>query len=598
MGDLKSQDQEFLLGLFVKLFADLRQRWPDQSKSLSRDIETLKSRTSREGLSFLTKTLPKLGKSFDESLDSGVLSPPRAFSKCKGSGTIPAFMQGMFRMLFDSSGILTEDANSDVIRDIRQVLFLAYKYELPFSAVDESRVIESFIRTEDQVRNHCLDSLDLSSERALISDILSDFDPKDIVPRHGPGAVATGEKLEDKWTFGRLYSKIHQVYPYYDYFVVGGASEILDRREWYRGLKRETSGTAKVVLVPKDSRGPRLISCEPLEYQWIQQGLGRKLVSHLESNEVTSGRINFTDQSVNRDLALESSRHGQYCTIDLQDASDRVSLELVKRLFPENVYRCLEATRSTSTRLPDGSLIELKKFAPMGSALCFPVEAFVFWAISVVSVARRLNCPVRDAAPNVYVYGDDIVIPSAYYVSVESALESVGLKVNGPKCCSRGKFRESCGMDAYNGVCVTPTRISTRWSDEPSSGSCLAAYSAYANQFADKGYHHLSSAIWDSLESVHGAMPYGLSSSGFPCRHTHSILDSVKRNALLGKKVRVNCDTQQVEIRVKALRPKRRATTLDGWPRLLRNQVSGLIERPEEVVLPRSTQIRTSWCRL
>jgi hypothetical protein len=64
---------------------------------------------------------------------------------------------------------------------------------------------------------------------------------------------------------------------------------------------------ARVCLVPKDSRGPRIISCEPAELMFIQQGIMRKLYSHLETHHLTAGQINFTDQSINRNLALLAS---------------------------------------------------------------------------------------------------------------------------------------------------------------------------------------------------------------------------------------------------------------------------------------------------
>lgn len=595
MGVLKSQSQDQLvLVLFEKLFADLQQRWPDLSKSLSRDLETLRSRVSCEGLSFCTKTLPSLGKAFDLALDSGSLKPPAAFKKAKGSQTIPAFLQGMFRILFDSSGNLV-GGSASAVADIRQVLYLVYKLELPYRPSDETRVIESFLETEESIANFDFDSVVLTTERSLVSEILEGFDPLDVVPKHGPGAVATGERLEKKWTFGRLYSGIHQVYPYYKYFVVGGAHELIDRIKWYRSLTRLETGEAKVVLVPKDSRGPRLISCEPLEYQWIQQGVNRELVRHLESHRLTKGHINFQDQSVNQELALESSKHHFYSTIDLKDASDRVSVTLVNKLFPERVARCLMAVRSGSTKLPDGRSITLRKFAPMGSAVCFSVEALIFWVISIVAVARRLTWTYREAAQHVYVYGDDIIVPTIAFDAVVSALESVCLKVNESKCCSRGDFRESCGVDAYQGVNVTPTRISTLWSDEPSSGSCLSSYSSYANSFAEKGYYGLASELRSHLARVQGACASGTHDCGFPCTEVHSVRVAAIANAVAGYKTRWNHDLQRYESRVKVLVPKRTPSTLVSWPRLLRNMCSGSGERPDEVVHSRSTKVVWRW---
>jgi hypothetical protein len=291
------------------------------------------SRCLHEGLSFLTKTLPLLGKALDHGLENSRFTIPRGFSHSSKNRSIPAFLQGYFNLVFDCEGILREGAPAEAVKFLRQVLFFAYKLEVPYSEETEERVISSFESTEAELELLDISSLDFTIERSITEFVFSDFDPMDIVPKHGPGAVATGERGDAKWDFSRKYHSIHQVYPYYDYFIVGGAREIGDRLRWYKSLQPLECGTAKVVLVPKDSRGPRLISCEPLEYQWIQQGLGRKLMSHFESFKLTRGNINFTHQDINRRLALESSISRRYATLDLKDASDRVSLQLVRAVF-------------------------------------------------------------------------------------------------------------------------------------------------------------------------------------------------------------------------------------------------------------------------
>lgn len=595
MGVPKSQSQVFYLDLFDKLFEDLAVRHPDLSKSLSRDFVTLQSRFLTEGISFLTKTLPRLGKLFDRALDIGRLEATPSFRKMKGSQTIPAFLQGMFSLLFDNEGYLVGD-RPDIVIDIRQVLYLVYKLELPYSPDDERRVIESFIQNEEELKQLDLASVDLTAERGLVGRVLEGFDPHDIIPKHGPGAVATGEKLESKWRFSRKYRDIHRVYPYYKFFIAGGPSELIDRIKWYRSLSDESRGVARVVLVPKDSRGPRLISCEPLEYQWIQQGLNRALVHHLENvSSLTKGQVNFKDQSVNQQLARDSSRHHYFSTIDLKDASDRVSCQLVRRLFSEEMTRCLMAVRSHATTLPDGREVTLEKYAPMGSAVCFSVEALVFWVICVVSVARRLGWNYRDAAQNVFVYGDDLIVPTVAHDSVIAALERCGLLVNHAKCCSNGDFRESCGVDAFRGIDVTPTRVSTCWSPNPSSGDCFSSYASYANHFARKGYDQLAIHIRFLLRKSFGVLPFGTDHSGYPCVIVPSASSAVRLNCQSGVKYRWNSRLQRYEFRVKTLVPKRTKSSLVSWPRLLRNLVSGPGERPEEVVHPRSTVIRWRW---
>jgi hypothetical protein len=434
--------------------------------------------------------------------------------------------------------------------------------------------------------------------RFTLEFVLKDFDPKNITPRHGPGAVATGERLEEKWVFSRLYDDIHQYYPYYDYFVVGGADELADRLEWYKSLLRVKSGTAKVVLVPKDSRGPRLISAEPLEFQWIQQGLGRKLMSHLEGHWLTRGNINFRDQSVNQQFALDSSIDKSFATVDLQDASDLVSLSLVQFLFQRNseFLRAISACRSSSTVLPDGVQISLKKFAPMGSALCFPVEALIFWAICVSSIARRLHLTPHKCGKMVKVYGDDIIVPTEHLSICIESLESVGLRVNRHKTFSQGYFRESCGVDAYKGVVVTPLRLRTPWSGKRSDGSAYAAYVSLAIAIAGD-YPSAHDYLVKKIEEIYGRVPYGLQNSPFPCL----VVESYSRAELLNKqrfKSRFNRKLQKIEFYLPVLSSRKKALELDDWPRLMRDLISPQKSDPSIIVLPRSMQIKRRWSGL
>jgi hypothetical protein len=598
MVPLKSQGQnDFILDLFEKLLLDLTTRYPSEQKSFLRDAITIRKRVASEGVSFLSKTLPKLGKAFDRSLETHILDIPHEFHTLKNTN-IPEFLQGMFRMCICDDG--SWDPSPGVVRDIRQILFLVYKLELPYDTDSVNQVIDNFLSVEMEISGYAYDALDpvFRDIRSVICGILSDFDPKEVIPRHGPGAVATGEHLEEKWEFSRLYDGIHQEFPYYTYFIAGGARELSDRLEWYRSLTRLQAGEAKVVLVPKDSRGPRLISCEPLEYQWIQQGLGRALMLHLESNQLTKGRINFISQDVNAQLALESSLTRSWATLDLKDASDRVSLKHIDMFFPDHVRNCLAATRSASTKLPDGRVVQLAKFAPMGSALCFPVEALVFWAISVVAIVRTLKLTLKQATKRVFVYGDDIIVPTGAYAAVIELLERLNLKVNRDKSFTNGYFRESCGMDAYKGTPVTPVKVRTVWTGKPSNGMEFASYVEYANAFSRGGYTNTSQFLFKTVEAVFGRLPYGTPNSSFPSRNCHSTLYALIRNLESGFKVRWNPNTCQSEIKAYVLRGRRVPSTLDGWPRLLRSFSTPVCRDPSLVALPRSAKLSLRWCRI
>jgi hypothetical protein len=571
----------------------------ESKKNLARDVSTMEKRTRSEGLSFLTKTLPKLGKALDQGLLSSRLLIPREFGNSHKDCGIPAFLQAYFRRVFDTQGVLLAEPSAEAVRHLRQVLFFAYKLELPYSEEQEASVVDAFIEAEKELELGAdVYSAELQKVmRKLTRDIFVSFNPKDIVPRHGPGAVATGEKLEEKWVFKRLYNAIHQVFPYYEYFVVGSSRELVDRRSWYKSLERLETGVAKVVLVPKDSRGPRLISCEPLEFQWIQQGLGRKLMEFFEHHSMTKGHINFTRQEINRSLALEGSILQNWATIDLKEASDRVSLELVRSVFQDcpDLLRALEACRTTATKLPSGEVLALKKFAPMGSALCFPVEAYVFWAILVAAMSLKLKLPLKTVGERIFVYGDDIIVPTDWAAQCTIALERLALKVNHSKCCVTGSFRESCGMDAFKGVDVTPTRMKKLWSASRNDGVALASYTSVANQMVAKGYAVTASILWERIQSVYGFIPYGTKQSSFPCYEVNDPAVAEEMNLQCGVRVRFSDRYQRFEFRVKRIVSGKLDTVLDGWARLLKNVNSGAGDEPDVVVVPRSTKIRAGW---
>jgi len=168
-----------------------------------------------------------------------------------------------------------------------------YKLKLPYDKKTENSVLSSFVAVEEEIKTLQIDGKDavIRQARKFITRVLCGCDPRDILPRHGPGAVSTGERGGGKTHFSRIYAGLNEYYSFWEYFVTS-PSHICDRYDSYKtALKELDHGTAKVVLVAKDSRGPRLISCEPLEYQWIQQGQQRKLYDLLERHRLTAGQV-------------------------------------------------------------------------------------------------------------------------------------------------------------------------------------------------------------------------------------------------------------------------------------------------------------------
>jgi hypothetical protein len=435
------------------------------TSELKRDLKTVSIRISSEGLGFLTKTLPRVGKHLDKvlagvgSFDASLV----ALRPCQG-GQIPILFGSLFRQILSVHGAVLQEANAACVQSLRDLLYQLYKLELPYDPKLELKVIQKFIKTEDEIKpysNACdllavhlakehsinasafvrhgslpcrkesLESVGLPMQQAktiriarrLLTRVFSSFNPMAIWPSHGPGAVSTKEQLSGKYTWTRVAKRITQVYPL-DEFFYSSLGHVCDRQQELMALE-DGESLAKVVLVPKDSRGPRLISCEPLDFQWIQQGLSRAIVSHVERHPLTRDSVRFTNQEPNRIAALAGSVAGKYSTLDLNEASDRVSLGLVRLLFPEPVLTSLVACRSLGTRLPDTTELILQKYAPMGSALCFPVLALTVWSLLVAGF-KALNAD-RDAISSIYVYGDDVIVPTAYAEHAMNILEYFGL---------------------------------------------------------------------------------------------------------------------------------------------------------------------------
>jgi hypothetical protein len=493
--------------------------------SFARDYHTIVARTKVEGFSFLTKTLPGLAKAIDKALVTGRLTPSHAFKRRKRH-RYPVFLQVLMRRVFNEEGFVKTKPCIAAVRDLRQILYLCYKYEVTYANKVVKSFIDNFRRVDANLPNEDPEGLEVQTfwvlcvARTLLRDVVDSHGHIDlrpyIIPRHGPGAVATGEKSWEKMNFARKYSKIHQVFPYYEYFFAN-AADLRHNAKMYWRLNRDPEPLSKVQLVPKDSRGPRLICMEPLEFQYVQQGLANYLVPLIEAHPLTSGHVNFTDQEVNRKLALEGSIKRNCVTLDMKEASDRVSMWLVRELFSDTtILRYLEATRTEGTMLPDGDKLPFKKFAPMGSALCFPIEALVHWSIAVASLHVYNEITLKQATSAVYVFGDDIVIKGQDHSPLFDTFSQLGMLFNVDKCCTEGFFRESCGMDAFLGECVTPVKVKKPLPKSPKDANAYVSYLSYCNEMWERGNYHTSEYIRKRLENLYGRIPHVRPNSSVP----------------------------------------------------------------------------------
>ena len=497
-----------------------------------RDLETIRSRVKEEGMSFLTITLPNFCRDFERSLDIGYVDSS-FFRSFKKNGSIPAFLQGMTSLIFDrESGRIIDYENpmdplhpgavSTLVDSVRQICLAFKKMELDCTPKRVQSAMDVFIKTEQSFEMFSLsgeeqkDFLLLSS--LLWSNALARIDVNALSPRHGPGATAEGVSGNQKFLWRLWHERLEPHFPFLEHaYPNSGMWTFLGKEiQLVKFLRPEDELPVRVTPVPKTLKGPRIIAIEPSCMQYAQQAVRDVLYDVIERSELTSGHINFRDQQVNKDLAVMSSKTGRLATIDLSDASDRVPLSLSIRMFDSNpeLQGLILACRSTRAKMPDGTIIgPLRKFASMGSALCFPVEAMYFYTICVMALLRSQNLPesrenIFKVSRDIYVYGDDILVPSTYATTVLDYLQKYHCKVNTSKTFYTGKFRESCGVDAYDGRIVNPVYIRQPIPENRHQANEIISHVATANLFYKKGYWNTCSFLFNKIEKILGPLPY------------------------------------------------------------------------------------------
>lgn len=382
--------------------------------------------------------------------------------------------------------------------------------------------------------------------------------------RHGPGAVAEGVKSNQKW--------LH---------VVSGLTDLDPRLEiagydTTYGLYRDrlleskisnvlTSDDARLVTVPKSSTSLRTITVEPLLNQFVQQGFNDLLRKEIDRCSVMSRCLTLTSQEPNQILALEGSRTGEWVTIDLSSASDRLSTELVETAFAHRP-RFLSGILACRTPFVQVGQIrlELKKYAGMGNATTFPIQSYVFALIalcSMIGTNEAVSIKKLEAlASGIRVFGDDIIIKRRYFPAFAEWIESCGLKINRGKTYSEGNFRESCGVDAYEGTKVTPIYMRHDPLQSSTDANAFVGTLSTCNQLWLQGLYATSDALKAQLEKKF-RLP--LVNRGSPGLGYHTHQDLCERH-------RWSNTLHRYEVRTYVPIPVREKDEIDGYAALMK----------------------------
>lgn len=442
--------------------------------STSRDWKTITTRVESEGLSFLTITLPQFAVDLQKGLDISGVSPS-FFAGFAKKGCLPRFLLGFTGRIFDpQTGCLLDEPCIESIHAVRQICLAFSKVNLPCSDARVKKALKGYVECEQQVRlnDQSLSYADISAFKTMAVKIwepvlsIVDRDIYDgvIVPKHGPGSTADKLRGNAKFEQHTWTERLEYYFPHGEY-IFSSWSHFLDSPD-VPLLDPGSEIPVKVITVPKTLKTPRIIAVEPTCMQYVQQGILECLVGSIEHNLLLNSFVGFSDQIPNQDLARKGSIDGSLATLDLSEASDRVSNQLVRYLFCyfPHANDGIDACRSRKADVPGFGVQRLAKFASMGSALCFPIEAMVFFTVILLGIQDELRRPLTirdllDLQGKVRVYGDDIIVPVEYVRSVVSKLQTFGFVVNANKSFWTGKFRESCGKEYYDGHDVSVVKV-------------------------------------------------------------------------------------------------------------------------------------------
>jgi hypothetical protein len=428
--------------------------------------------------------------------------------------------------------------------------FLTFGKKLPYiDAEFEKTAFRGWLDLENELSTWSYEEVDLLILNRILKVLLPPLSLDGFYPKFGPKSVSErGVRTRIEKVEAFKYD------PIIDHFILGGllghfgfgedhgltpARAIPNLPAW--GKKEETSSrTARLRFVPKDLKTARSICMEPNVLMFFQQGVWDRIEDTLTRTPFKRW-IRFRNQKYNKDLATFGSATGEIDTIDLSSASDSVTLTLVKRIFPPTWSIAMRATRSDKCVLPNGKTHRLTKFAPMGSALCFPTQSIIFASVCIYAAlvyqqhvtgvelfGRITDSLVRDIAnsfrryPEVDgfagssaeicrisdpskekgftsaktfqplgIYGDDICVDRRLTDEVVNILHRLGFRVNHGKSFKGSQaFRESCGAFSLAGHRVDPMYYRVFIPGEQDASS-VASMVALANRCYDRRYLNL-----------------------------------------------------------------------------------------------------------
>lgn len=346
------------------------------------------------------------------------------------------------------------------IRQLRTFYGSLKKFRDPVSGVSQSDLqnvaLKRYKANNLASRANTIPRKFLGEMRRFLSEQLNGFDCDTrfvSVPRFGNGGVEEKADVVTRW----ISLPSQRWLDFRD--PLNATPDVEDRLV-------DQPSTCRLHAVPKDWNKMRLITIEPYLKTYIQQTVRQELLACLFCSKAGDFRSmarcefcgNCDPQARHRRMALQGSMDGSLATLDLRDASDMVSYEQVCSVFPPAVLAQLDRARSEYWYDPrNNETGEVYMFGGMGNACTFIVETMMFHA-ACHAIARYFGLK----RPRVSVFGDDIVCSAelAEVIMRCRIFDDFGWHINASKSfwTANSRFRESCGIQAFNGHDVTLLR--------------------------------------------------------------------------------------------------------------------------------------------
>jgi len=538
--------------------------------------------------------------------------------------------------IFKEYHLWTMTGRPDLLKYV--LSFLRFGKKLAYVDRDlDTTAFRGWLEVEEKLSTLTFGDEDTASLRTIIARILGPLSVDFLAPKFGTGKVSEAhidgayDKLEFLSTNRRLE------YAFLRHRPFRGSDEGFDAGNGVVRHRGSSGDVARLKFVPKDITKSRSICMEPNSFMYFQQGVLRWVKRSFDRGEIRRF-VTLRDQTANQKAALHGSLYLSSDTIDLSSASDSVHAELVRRVFPPDWNFYMFATRTSSVKLPDGKVVKVNKFAPMGSALCFPVQCVIFTAVclyaysayiqgkttgtwscgpddielTLKSIARSRtdSTPFGKRLEPPVVYGDDIIVDSRLTDIVISTLSRLGFLVNRNKSFTGSmSFRESCGVYAFEGQDVTPVlfRIPFIRRGKKFDAKVYASFIENINSMRSNGYQSVAT-FWLSVlkdQRFSAPLPFVTDSDAFG-------LLTANKHAVDPKFLRVNhvlpdgqC-WQITEELVQGIGPRNTKQTrpenldeysYDQWWATRVEEDSTPRIKGSSPIRPKETRLRATWAR-